>query len=355
MLKVLRDWVQRYFSDEEAVVLAVILVLGFTAILTLGDMLAPVLAGLVLAFLMQGAVNLLERLHLPQSFAVWIVFTLFIGALTVILVVLAPLLWQQLSTLFSEIPRMLGEWQSLLLLLPERYPHLVTDEQVLKAIEVTRSEIGKFGQWALTFSLSSLPLLVNIMIYLVLVPILVFFFLKDRVLIGRWLSGYLPQERALMTQVWDEMNDQIANYIRGKVIEIVICGGVTYVAFVSLGLNYAALLALMVGLSVVVPYIGAVVVTVPVALIALFQWGWGDQFIYLMVVYGVIQTLDGNVLVPLLFSEAVNLHPVAIICAVLLFGGLWGFWGVFFAIPLATLFKAVLDAWPRTSPTTENE
>ncbi|WP_375737769.1 AI-2E family transporter [Pseudomonas boanensis] len=355
MLKVLRDWVQRYFSDEEAVVLAVILVLGFTAILTLGDMLAPVLAGLVLAFLMQGAVNLLERLHLPQSFAVWIVFTLFISALAVILVVLVPLLWQQLSTLFSEIPRMLGEWQSLLLLLPERYPHLVTDEQVLKAIEVTRSEIGKFGQWALTFSLSSLPLLVNIMIYLVLVPILVFFFLKDRVLIGRWLSGYLPQERALMTQVWDEMNDQIANYIRGKVIEIMICGGVTYVAFVSLGLNYAALLALLVGLSVVVPYIGAVVVTVPVALIALFQWGWGDQFIYLMVVYGVIQTLDGNVLVPLLFSEAVNLHPVAIICAVLLFGGLWGFWGVFFAIPLATLFKAVLDAWPRTSPTAENE
>lgn len=355
MLKVLRDWVQRYFSDEEAVVLAVILVLGFTTVLTLGDMLAPVLAGLVLAFLMQGLVNLLERLHLPQSFAVWIVFTLFIGALTVILVVLVPLLWQQLSTLFSEIPRMLGEWQSLLLLLPERYPHLVTDEQVLKAIEVTRSEIGKFGQWALTFSLSSLPLVVNIMIYLVLVPILVFFFLKDRVLIGRWLSGYLPQERALMTQVWDEMNDQIANYIRGKVIEIVICGGVTYVAFVSLGLNYAALLALLVGLSVVVPYIGAVVVTVPVALIALFQWGWGDQFIYLMVVYGVIQTLDGNVLVPLLFSEAVNLHPVAIICAVLLFGGLWGFWGVFFAIPLATLFKAVLDAWPRTSPTAENE
>lgn len=350
MLKVLRDWVQRYFSDEEAVVLAVVLVLGFTIVLTLGNMLAPVLAGMVLAFLMQGLVNLLERLRLPQTLAVWIVFALFIGALALILGVLVPLLWQQLSKLFQELPGMLGEWQSLLLLLPERYPHLVTDEQVLKAIEVTRSEVAKFGQWALTFSLSSLPLLVNIMIYLVLVPILVFFFLKDRVMIGRWISGYLPRERGLMTQVWDEVNIQIANYIRGKVIEIVICGSVTYVAFVWLGLNYAALLALLVGLSVVVPYIGAVVVTVPVALIALFQWGWSDQFIYLMVVYTVIQTLDGNVLVPLLFSEAVNLHPVAIICAGLLFGGLWGFWGVFFAIPLATLFKAVLDAWPRADP-----
>jgi putative permease len=350
MFKVLRDWIQRYFSDEEAVVLAVLLFLAFTAVLTLGGMLAPVLAGMVLAYLMQGLVVTLERLRIPGGAAVGSVFALFMGVLLVFIVVLVPLLWHQLITLFNELPGMLAKWQSLLLLLPERYPHLVSDEQVLQAIEVARGEIGKFGQWALTFSLSSLPLLVNIMIYLVLVPILVFFFLKDREMIGRWVRGYLPRERALITRVAHEMNRQIANYIRGKVIEIFICGGATYIGFVVLGLNYAALLALLVGVSVVVPYVGAVVVTVPVLLIALFQWGWSDQFIYLMAVYGIIQVLDGNVLVPLLFSEAVNLHPVAIICAVLLFGGLWGFWGVFFAIPLATLFKAVLDAWPRKEP-----
>ena len=350
MFKVLRDWIQRYFSDEEAVVLAVLLFLAFTAVLTLGGMLAPVLAGMVLAYLMQGLVVNLERLRTPGGVAVGLVFALFMGLLLVFIVIVVPLLWHQLITLFNELPGMLAKWQSLLLLLPERYPHLVSDEQVLQAIEVARGEIGKFGQWALTFSLSSLPLLVNIMIYLVLVPILVFFFLKDREMIGQWVRGYLPRERALITRVAHEMNRQIANYIRGKVIEIFICGGVTYIGFVVLGLNYAALLALLVGVSVVVPYVGAVVVTVPVMLIALFQWGWSDQFIYLMAVYGIIQVLDGNVLVPLLFSEAVNLHPVAIICAVLLFGGLWGFWGVFFAIPLATLFKAVLDAWPRKEP-----
>lgn len=350
MLKVLRDWLNRYFSNEEAVVLAVLLVLAFTVVLTLGGMLAPVLAGMVLAFLMQGLVSLLERLRLPHLLAVALVFTLFMGVLALITLVLLPLLWQQLVNLFDELPRMLGEWQSLLLLLPERYPQLVTNAQVMQGIEAVRSGIGRFGQLALSSSLSSLPMLMSFMIYLVLVPILVFFFLKDRQLFARWFSGYLPRERGLMTEVAEEMNKQIANYIRGKAIEIVICGGVTYIAFVSLGLNYAALLALLVGLSVVVPYIGAVVVTVPVALIALFQWGWSDQFIYLMALYGLIQTLDGNVLVPLLFSEAVNLHPVAIICAVLLFGGLWGFWGIFFAIPLATLFKAVMDAWPRNPP-----
>ncbi|HXR01488.1 MAG TPA: AI-2E family transporter [Pseudomonas sp.] len=351
MFKVLRDWMQRYFSDEEAVVLAVLLFLAFTIVLTLGGMLAPVLAGLVLAFLMQGMVVQLERLRMPEGAAVGVVFALFMGALGIFLLVLVPLLWHQLITLFNELPGMLAKWQSLLLLLPERYPHLVSDEQVLQAIEAARGEIGKFGQWALTFSLSSLPLLVAMMIYLVLVPILVFFFLKDRRMISRWVRGYLPRERTLITRVAEEMNRQIANYIRGKVIEIFICGAVTYIAFVTMGLNYSALLAMLVGISVVVPYVGAVVVTVPVAFIALFQWGWSDQFIYLMAVYGIIQTLDGNVLVPLLFSQTVSLHPVAIICAVLLFGGLWGFWGIFFAIPLATLFKAVLDAWPRNEPT----
>ena len=67
----------------------------------------------------------------------------------------------------------------------------------------------------------------------------------------------------------------------------------------------------------------------------------------MIIAYAIIQALDGNLLVPLLFSEVVNLHPVAIILAILVFGGLWGFWGIFFAIPLATLVKAVLNAWPR--------
>ncbi len=350
MLNVLRGWIHRYFSDEEAVVLAVLLIVAFAAVLTLGQMLAPVLAGLVLAFLMQGLVAALERARVPHLIAVWLVFLMFVGALTVCLLFFVPLIWQQLLTLFNEFPRMLVEWQSLLMLLPERYPQLLTEAQVLRGIDFMRGEIGRYGQIVLTTSLSSLPLLLGLMIYLILVPILVFFFLKDRQQISEWFCAYLPRERGLITLVAQEMNVQIANYIRGKAIEIVICGVVSYAVFAVLELNYAALLALLVGASVVVPYIGATVVTIPIALIGLFQWGLGDQFIYLMVAYAIVQALDGNVLVPLLFSEAVNLHPVAIICSVLLFGGLWGFWGVFFAIPLATLFKAVLYAWPRRAP-----
>jgi len=101
------------------------------------------------------------------------------------------------------------------------------------------------------------------------------------------------------------------------------------------------------GLSVMIPYVGATLVTFPVLGVAAMQWGFvADEFMYVAIAYSIIQAMDGVVLVPLLFSEAVNLHPVAIVVAILFFGGFWGFWGVFFAIPLATAVKAILNAWP---------
>lgn len=114
-----------------------------------------------------------------------------------------------------------------------------------------------------------------------------------------------------------------------------------------MGLNFSLLLSFMVGLSVLIPFVGALAATLPIAVIGFFQWGLTANFWWLLVIYQVIQLLDGNVLVPLLFSEMVNLHPLAIIVAVVFFGGVWGLWGVFFAIPLATLVQAVLNAWPK--------
>tara|TARA_R110001592_G_scaffold199938_5_gene448592 strand:- start:5079 stop:6161 length:1083 start_codon:yes stop_codon:yes gene_type:complete len=346
MIKVFRNWVQRYFSDEQAVVLAVLLALGFAIVIGFGGKLAPLLTGVVFAYLLQGMVTRLQRWGVPKAVAVWMVFLLFLGALGALFGIVVPLVWRQVTNLLNELPGMLVQWQAQLVHLPEQYPALVSSGQIDRIVASVNGELGQFGQWVLSQSLAGLPVLLTILVYLVLVPILVFFFLMDSDKIIAWLVGRLPRERRMMNEVWTELNQQIANYIRGKAVEILIVGGISYLCFAVLGVNYAALLAVMVGLSVLVPYIGATIATLPIALIGLFQWGLGNEFMVLMIVYAVIQALDGNVLVPILFSEAVNLHPVAIIAAVVIFGGLWGFWGIFFAIPLATLCKAVLNAWP---------
>lgn len=348
-MNVIAGWFRRYFSDPQAILLAVLLAVGFGVVLTMGGMLAPVLAAIVLAYLLEGLVRILERKGAPRTTSVIVVFLVFMAFLLFLLFGVIPLLWSQAVDLARELPNYISMGQKMLLRLPEHYPYVSAD-QVNELIAVARQHITDIGQKILSLSLSSIPGLITIVVYLILVPVLMFFFLKDKRRILGWVTGFLPRERSLATHVWGEVDVQIGNYVRGKFWEILIVGVATWITFALMGLKYGILLAVLVGLSVLIPYIGAAVVTFPVAVVAFFQFGWGSDFAYIMVAYGIIQALDGNVLVPLLFSEVVNLHPVAIIVAVLVFGGLWGFWGVFFAIPLATLVNALLRAWPRSGP-----
>lgn len=343
MVKFVTDWFQRNFADQERAIfwlffLVVILVFAF-----FGKMLVPVFASIVIAYLLQGFVIRLERWHVPHILAVIIVYLLFLGLVIVALLGLLPLLWRQLSTLVNELPNTLGRGQALLWNLPERYPHFISAAQIQQLLDTSKVEIAHSGQFILSASLASIPDVILVIVYLVLVPLLVYFFLMDRQQILFWLEKYLPEKRHLIQNIWREVYAQIGNYVRGKVLEMIIVWAACYLVFGFMGLQYAMLLSTLVGVSVVVPYIGAVVVTIPIVVIALLQWGWTASFAYLLIAYGIIVTLDANLLVPVLFSEAVALHPIAIIIAILVFGGLWGFWGVFFAIPLAALVKAILS------------
>jgi len=359
-LELLKNWFRRSFSDPQVVILGLFLIVGFAVIIGLGNWLAPMFASMVIAYLLEAVVSRLQKFGMPRMPAVIIVFLLFVAVFLFLLFGLVPIVTRQLTQLVQQLPDYIAQGQTLIKQLPQNYPQLVSEKLVIDIIDQFGQEIAGIGQQALSWSLSSLGSLLTLVVYLVILPVLVFFFLKDKELMLHWAGGYLPRERTLVTKVWVEAEAQIANYVRGKVSEIFIVGSVTYITFLILGLQYPALLATLVGFSVLIPYIGAAVVTIPIALIAYFQFGWTWGFGHIMIAYAVIQALDGNLLVPLLFSEVVNLHPVAIILAILFFGGLWGFWGIFFAIPLATLVQAVLQSWPRppqedTSEPRQNE
>jgi len=356
---VVTDFLHRYFSDEEAVILFLLFVLAILLIYTFGSILTPLFAAIILSYLLSPLVDKLQKYRFPHWLAVSVVFLIFFGILFVALLILVPALIKQISSLVTDVPRMMRLFQEQLALLPERYPELLSDELVSQWIgSLDLSQVGQqLSGWlpnVVTFSLNTLPSVIGVLIYVVVVPLMVFFILKDRERLWTDFKSMLPVQRRLMNQIAMEMNQQIANYIRGKVIEIVIVGGVSFITFTLLGLDYAALLGVLVGFSVLIPYIGATIVTLPVFAIGVFQWGFGADLYWVLFAYLIIQMLDGNVLVPLLFSEAVNLHPVSIIVSVLIFGGLWGFWGIFFAIPLATLVKAIVSAWPNSSENSVN-
>ena len=348
-MKPIRDWFRHTFSDPQVLLLTLLLVIAVIAIVFVAHMVAPVIAALVIAFLLDSLVERLKLRGVRHIVAVIGVYIAFVVAALVFLGGLLPLLTRQTIEFAHQIPQMIATLRDELLTLPERYPDFVTADHVHGVMgDLGRSITGLVHSLP-SMAGSSVVNLLTAIVYMILVLLLVFFMIKDKTKILNWLASFLPRERGLTTSVWHEVNDQVGNYVRGKFWEIVIVGVVTWVVFALLGVEFAILLAVITGLSVLIPYVGAAAVTVPVALIGFVQWGFSWEFAWIMIAYGIIQALDGNLLAPLLFSEVVNLHPIAIIVAILIFGGIWGFWGVFFAIPLATVVQAVIRAWPKNS------
>ncbi|OIZ99445.1 AI-2E family transporter [Rickettsiella grylli] len=343
MLQLVKNWLNRYIFDPELAILWLFLLFIIIVFASLGKILAPVFVSIVIAYLLQWPIHSLEKLHLPRIAAVLGVYISFVSLVIIGIVGLLPLLFRQLNNLIAELPAMVAKGQALLLYLPTRYPGYTSVNQIQEWILQFKSQLTHSGQLLLSASLGYIPNVIAFAIYFVLVPLLVYFFLLDEKKIIGWLSRYLPEKRRLISQVWTEVLTQTGNYVRGKALEMLIVWIITYLSFAILGLQYAILLSVLVGVSVIIPYIGAVMVTIPVLIIGFLEWGWTAHFAYLVAIYTLIITLDANVLVPLLFSEAVNLHPVTIIIAVLVFGGLLGFWGVFFAIPLASVVNAILN------------
>ena len=347
MLEDLNNLFKKIFSNEETLIFALLLSIGFLIIFFLGNILTPFLMSLIFAYLLIGMQKRLEAYGLNSTVALIFTYSFFLLIGIALMVWLVPLVYQQLQSLVLEIPKWVKTFTVFIQTVPENYPDLVSSDQITTFLQSLSGQITSISEEFLKASIAGIQNTVTIAINLILLPILVFFFLFDRDSIISSFLKILPKERAMLQNVWVEMDDQLSNYARGKAIEIVIVGLAAAIIFIYFDLQYIALLSVLVGFSVLIPFLGAFLVTIPVAIIGLLQFGLSFDFWLLMGAYLVLQILDGNLLVPLLFSDAVKLHPVIIMLAVFVFGALFGFWGVFFAIPIATLIKAIWNSWPK--------
>ena len=336
------DWLKYHFEDTELMMLFAFLISVFVILGLFGSTLAPALVAIALAYVLEGVVTLLVTCKFPRIIAIVIVG---IGALLAVLfalIAVLPVLSDQVGLLISKIPQYVQLLKDTLHDLQNRYPTGLNAEYLQQAIASGADKVQEWSGLLLSKSLSSIPNVIALGVYVVLVPVLVFFLLKDKQRIIDWGQQFLPEERSLLKRVWGELDVQIGNYIRGRFWESSMVGFVMWIVYMMMGHDYALLLAVLTGISVWIPFVGAAVVAIPVLLLSYFQWGWSDMAMYSVLAYAIIQLIDANIVIPWLFSEVVNLHPIAIIVAVLVFGSFWGIVGVFFAIPLAALVQSVL-------------
>lgn len=346
MLDELNKVLKKIFSNEETIVFSLGILLFFIIISYFGSILTPFLISVVVAYLLVGLQKKIQSYNVGENLSLIITFSIFIITGAALIVWLVPLLYIQLQAFILDVPNLFDNFLDFMSDLPAKFPELVSSEQIAVFFQAVSEEISVIAQNIVKSSISGIQSTITILLYIILFPILVFFFLFDRKNIINGALKIIPGKREMFSNVWSEMDIQLSNYVRGKTIEIFIVGIVAAIIFSSLGLKYSALLSVLVGLSVIIPYVGAFLVTIPVVIVGLLQFGLGTQFYLLVGLYLLLQALDGNLLVPLIFSETVKLHPVVIILAVFIFGSMFGFWGVFFSIPIATFIKAVWNAWP---------
>ncbi|MDX8394613.1 MAG: AI-2E family transporter [Mariprofundales bacterium] len=336
------SWLRPWFADKQVMVLLSVLLTCFILLNWLGNILAPVLAAIAIAYVLEGVVKLLEHCRFPRLISIIVVGVGCLLAILFAVLAIIPMLFEQSGKLLQQIPNVFARTRSWLGEMQEHYASWIDPKYIQEALGRVAETAQHWTTSLLSSSLESIPGLITLLVYVVLVPVLVFFLLKDKQQLIPWLQQFFPQQRALLMRVWYELDVQIGNYIRGKFWEMVAVALVTWLAFLYFEHPYALLLGVLNGLSVWIPFVGAAVVTIPFIVLALFQWGWSDTAFYALLVYGIIQTLDANVLIPLLFAEVVNLHPIAIVVGILFFGSLWGVLGVFVAIPLAALVNSVI-------------
>lgn len=347
IMQTVRAWIGRTFADPAATGLFFTVILCLLIVEFFGHILTPVLISIAIAYMLSGLIDILARRGIPKGLAMGVVYTLFLALLVWIIAGLLPMLIKQLTNMLNELPATFVTFKAWTVNLSHAYPKLIGPAFANNLSAFLQSELGNAGKAILSFSYNSLGGIVTVGLYVLLVPLLVFFFLKDKTQLLETLSDLLPKNKTMLAKVGHEVNMQIGQYIRGRVIEIIIISIVSIITFLCFGMQYAVLLGVIVGLSVIIPYVGAVLAAVPVIIISLVQWGFSWHMIAANIAFWVIIALDGNLLVPLLFSGVLDLSPTAIILSVLFFGDIWGFWGIFLSIPLASVVKAIWKAWPR--------
>lgn len=325
-------------------VLLSILVFALVVVVWFSQALAPVVAAGVVAYLLDGLVDRLQRLRLPRVIAVILVMLGTLLFLALLLFSVLPTVAEQLNTLANQVPTLITSVEGWLVDFQASWPQFVrggSAQEFLDRINLQlQNQLGQLITILLAWAGGAIGNSVNA----VIVVFLVFFILKDKDRIWDYVKRLIPAAgHPRVTSILADIDQQMGRFIKGKFIVVFVLFLLSTFAFMLIGLNFFLLLGILTGLSTFIPYVGAIVVALPVVATGLIQWGTFAGGVGTLAVYMAVQAVDANYLTPVIIGRETNIHPVAIILAILICGTLWGFWGVFFAVPIAVVVKSVLD------------
>jgi len=344
------------------------------AISFLQPVLIPVAVAAILAFLLEPVVQRLMRLRLSRLLSVIVVYLALAAIIAGILIWILPAAYRQGGSFVRNFPAYSQKAQTLLVTSMDRL-HKLAENPLFQGPEDPSDGNGQFsvflsqrmseaGMWLqkkvpditvesgkfLQRSLSGFLGVFGLLLSMILVPIFLFFFLKDSPSIADTWSQYLPMRasplKSEIVSLVSEINSYLVSFFRGQLIVSMIDGVMIAAALLVMGLDFAVLIGLMVGILGLIPYLGMMITWIPAVIIAAAQFGdWAHPF-WVTVIFIVANNIDGMIIAPKIVGESVGLHPLTVIISVLAWSLiLGGLLGALLAVPLTATLKVLLKRY----------
>jgi predicted PurR-regulated permease PerM len=300
--------------------------------------LAPFIVAMIISYVLNPVVCLLADRKMPRGIAVLLIYAVFLTSLTVILINLIPMLLEQMEELNEHLPEMTMHAQSLMTQL---------DQKLLPG-GVTEGVNQWFLRWedriaeGISDFIDNIGTTINLVLNLFIIPFLIFYILKDFEVFERTIVSYLPRSRRKTTvSLLKEIDLALGNYVRGQFLVCLIIGVLAYIGYMLVGMPYALLMASIVAVFNIVPYLGPFLGAAPAVVMAsTISW---RMVLFVVVVNWICQLLESNVISPQVVGKTLHLHPMTIIFALLVGGELAGIVGLILAVPFFAVFKVLVQ------------
>ena len=312
----------------------------------LSPILTPFVAAGILAYICNPMVQRLCKWKIPRTLAVVLVMCGLLLSLAALLLIMLPLLEKEASRFMERLPDWIEAARLRLLPLLQNWvgPELQWDNQALKDLLLSHWKgAGGAAAKLLPWLGSSGGAIITALISILLIPIAMFYLLRDWNVLVQRVDGLLPRHwHAKVNEIMIEIDSILAEFLRGQLSVMLLMSAYYSIVLWLVGLEFALPIGILAGMLVFIPYLGMIVGLTLATLAALMQFPNASDVLWVWGVFSIGQLLEGMVVTPWLVGERVGLHPLVVIFALLAFGSLFGFFGILLALPLSAILLVAL-------------
>ncbi|WP_112181436.1 MULTISPECIES: AI-2E family transporter [Paraliobacillus] len=299
----------------------------------------PFIIASIVAFLLHPLVEKIHTYQIPRWLAITLIYLLFITSIGYIAYHIFPAFVLQLKDLQENLPDFIHTYRTKIYQLYESTSFL--PETFHDRMDLFFNEIEEFITQYVTSILKNATKIMDLFIIIAVIPVLVFYMLKDYKLIKSSTAKLIPKRYQEDSKVLGPaINKTLGAYVRGQLLVCLFVGLTTYIIFLIIGMKYPIVLAILMGITNIIPYFGPIIGAVPAVIIA-FTISM-KQVVYVILGVIVVQLIEGNLLSPYIVGKSVHLHPIIIIFALLVGSEIAGIVGMIVAIPFVTVLKVIV-------------